>query len=939
MFLGSRISSRYPEITLTIVIFALSAGILGGILFYIDSIGPTVFEDMLEDSPNHMQIRLTQYYYAHPDITIEEIHSTVQEQSDIESTTDVLILEGFYFSDDYREFTYLGIDELFLERYPRAIDMIEGGHTLSNDSCFISADVAEYRGLEIGDNYTMIWFTSNETHYEIVIEQDFIVAGIYHTKLFERYDYQTQTRRTTLDAIITKHAMNESYGVYGYGGYNRVNHEIWVKFDTGSLSLNDPIALQDQFQNIARRLEQNLIPYITVRNYEILFATIGFASWSLVMSLISISFSVPTLTMGYMLISYNSDMQADQRRRDVGIVKTRGASSWQAGFWVLSNAIFTGTIGSFASILLGIGATFISGTVQELLIFDPALLEDFSLLLQWNSIVFVFSFAFVMGLIVSIPNTIQALIMTPKHAHQIISGTDEERNESLGSPAKELIALAIGMYFLLTLVTLIIFQEGSSYILGSVSVLMFPVIGLITIAGGRLLSRPTAKIKSAFLEKIRSVSLASTRKLLSRTVLLYKKSEAKGIMFVGLVFTAGLFSAISANTGSVHLRELFLFDVGSDINAEIKIGQYANASLEENFTDIEGIEKCSGILQVKTHVSYLENNGYDNFIVNRTMTIIGINPTSWEEVAFLKDYFTVESNPVHVINQLQQDNSSVISSFKPVYRYIPTSFGQRTPIYHNNISIHFETPDGGYQHNCEIVDVMARFDEQRQLYGDGLFPGEPDIESFVIVNLAFLHDIMDTDMITNFYIKTNANANHSAIIPDIYEMGPDLFENVDSAILQTNEVIESRMSQAVYGSYTLNILFSFLYLTAGMIVVTLVKIRNYRKEFSILRALGTENSSILKTSLFETFVGLLLSIGIGSVLALTFSSLVIRIPLVYMGSSLQLSWNRLPVLMVFPIDLILILISLALISAVIATVVIMRHYLSKNIAQEIQYSG
>lgn len=941
MFLGSRMRSRYPQVTATIVIFALSAGILGGLLFYMDSIGPTVFDTIIENSPNHMQIRLTSYYYSNPDIPMEDIHSTIRNQENVITTDDVMSLSGYSFNDEgeYYEYIYIGVENEFFSNYPEAVQFESGGHSLTNDSCFLEKSVANSMGLEIGDIFPVTVQMSNQTHWMIPVEANYTITGIFSTSLYLEYNYWSQEYVTGLRAIITQEAMNQTFGEYGYGGYDEINQEIWVKFDTSSLSLLNPFELEDNLLDTARQLEQDLIPYIQIRDFELLWSTYRFISWSSSMVILALAFSVPTLAMGFMLISYNSNMLADERRREVGMIKTRGASSWQTGYWILSNSLVTGSIGSLTSILLGTIAAFLSGSVKQLLIFDFTMLADFQLFLRWESIVVVFLFAFISGLIVSIPTAVKALLMTPTEAHQVIMGQDKFTHEKMGSPLKEMIILAIGLYFLTGLISIVIsgFFIGSS--LSGIAVLLVIVIAIVAISGGRLLSRPASQIKAFILSMINILSLASTKKMLSRTLLLYKKSEATGVLFISLVFTAGLFSAISANTGSVHLQNLFLFEVGSDISAEVKTGEYAPFSLADNISQIEGVESVTAILKSTAFVSYFESSGFGLDLVNRTYPIIGVDAESFLETMFLQDYFTADSSPAESITKIRQDNSLVIASFRPVQYYTGGGPTPRIPVYHNNITLHFDSPNGSVSQRCEIIDVMANYDQATKEYGLTYFPGKPDLESFIIVDLEFFHDILDSDQVTDFFVKTSNYANHTKILPEIYELDQTLFESIESSYLQTQEVLNSRMSQAVFGSYTLNVVFSLLYLSAGMIIVAVIKTRNYRKEFSILRALGTENSSILKTIVLDTMLSIAMALAIGTLLSLAFSFIVINLPLVFMGSRTQMDWTRLPISMFIPLDIVGGIITIAILSTLIAMILTMRYYLSRNITEEIQYAG
>ena len=51
VFLVSRLASRSPQVLATLLMFSLSAGVLGGVLFYMDSTSSSVLDDMTQDIP------------------------------------------------------------------------------------------------------------------------------------------------------------------------------------------------------------------------------------------------------------------------------------------------------------------------------------------------------------------------------------------------------------------------------------------------------------------------------------------------------------------------------------------------------------------------------------------------------------------------------------------------------------------------------------------------------------------------------------------------------------------------------------------------------------------------------------------------------------------------------------------------------------------------
>ena len=225
------------------------------------------------------------------------------------------------------------------------------------------------------------------------------------------------------------------------------------------------------------------------------------------MRAVAIAFSIPTLVMAIMLVYYNSNLLADERRRDVGTLKTRGSSGWQAFRWVLSIALVTGIMGSFGAILTGAISALVSATVREFMSFRLDLLAEFTLLLTSEAVIAVFMFSFLAGLIVALPSAVKALLMTPTEAHSIIEREVLVEAEKMSSPGIDLVALAISGYMLSPLLLAMGYMSMNIYSAMLFAAIVVPLLSIFTVALTRLLSRPTASVKSKVLSRISSKSL------------------------------------------------------------------------------------------------------------------------------------------------------------------------------------------------------------------------------------------------------------------------------------------------------------------------------------------------------------------------------------------------------------------------------------------------
>jgi ABC-type lipoprotein release transport system permease subunit len=629
---------------------------------------------------------------------------------------------------------------------------------------------------------------------------------------------------------------------------------------------------------------------------------------------------------------------ADEQRRDVGTLKTRGASGIQAFNWVLSSAIVTGIVGSIGAIATGVVSALLSGSVRELLVFNLDQLEGFALLLQPVAVAAVFLFSFSVGIIIALPGAVKALIMTPTEAHGVLEGEVLKEAEKMGSPSIDIVAIVVGGWLLIPMIGFAAVSGVSAF--GAV---IIPLFALFLFAFTRIMSRPTARIKSRILSRLRRPSLVVGSRLMSRTVMMFKKSETMGTMFIAMVFCAGFFSSLSATTGDSHMKHLFYFQTGADIIVDVNIElENITIDLVQNITAVEGVSQASPMLQTTGFVQYWEAyyiGAGEN--VNRSITVYGVQPDTWASTAFFLDYFTLANTPSAVIPTLTQwseDNANIITSFKPIDSYIIDSLTQiQTPVFSDLLDLQVFSSDWYNETECTIVDVMTNSLQNswsRQTY----LPGEPDATDFVIIDLNLLHAWTNSSKVTKFYVDLEPSANYTQAMIDIYNIAPNSFANVEAAYESIDAVLESRAAQSIYGAYTLNVIFSLIYLTIGMIIVTTVRVRVLRKQFSVLRALGTESKSMIFAALTDTSIGLFLAALIGGSIGGTLAFLLQNFPLLYMGITTSQLWSRLPVHLIIPWNLVLVIVGVAVAVSLIATYVVLIRTLKLNIAEEIQYT-
>ncbi|NHJ15311.1 MAG: hypothetical protein EAX95_16640, partial [Candidatus Thorarchaeota archaeon] len=328
MFLRSRAKSQAAELVLTLLVFSLASGVLGGVLFYIDSAGPDVLDQMRSNIDVDMEVFFHPEFYAQDDTTLEEVGSIVGDQesvSDVQALTVIDIYDRSESDRNFRRRAIVGVNSGFIDSYSHKITLFPGG-PLNDTSCYVLQNYLDANGLEIGDNYTAVVPVYEGSTLMDRIEHDFIIAGSFDTDLFMHRLTLNADLTSYLYMITTREGLWNNFYNASPGEYNGIQDRMWVSFQTSQLSFGDPSQGAIQLRSVEKRIEQRTLPFASVERFELVSIMYEFSAWATSMRVIAIAFSIPSVIMGVLLVQYNSDLLADQRRKDIGILRTRGAS-------------------------------------------------------------------------------------------------------------------------------------------------------------------------------------------------------------------------------------------------------------------------------------------------------------------------------------------------------------------------------------------------------------------------------------------------------------------------------------------------------------------------------------------------------------------------------------------------------------------------------------
>lgn len=935
MYLLSRLTSRSHQVLVTLLVFSLASGVLGGILFYMDSTSTEVLEEMTEYIPIDMEIQCSKSFYEGSQLTLESIRGIVNEQPMVTSSEIVTTIVGYNSNQPFKSYGYIGVDDSFFNSLSNAVQIQPGALPLNDSLCYLQLDVFEYFNLEIGDSFTAP-ITVHASNYQVLYyNASFVVAGTFVSTIFSSSSQPDAEKSSSLRLITTREGLNSKFGFIGHENSDGIFDRIWTEFDSAFITRNNPNAVESALNDAKKKIEQRILPYAVVSEFKILGVIYGYNSWASTMTVIALAFSIPTIVMGILLVQYNSQLHEDERRRDIGTLVTRGSSGWQSFYWVMSSAFATGLMGSFGAIAAGALAAVFSGGVKEFMVYNPSNAQTFTILLEPIAVAMVFLFSFTLGLIVALPGAIKALLMMPEEAHSIVERQALLGKEKMSNPLWEILAVAFSGYFILPILSLILYGSFSPVAFLLFASIVIIIFGVFIASITRVLSRPISFVKYRVLGNIKKPSLRSSTMLISRYAQMAKSSESVGVMFIALMFTAGLFSSISAATGSTHMRELYSFDTGADLVLNV-VDNYERVTLDliENMTSIDGVLHAGGMLETAAHVSFLQSTPAGVVTMSTPLRVFAVQPVEWMEAAFLLPYFLESKDAIRSFTLLSENQTNVISSFRPS---IADSFGNIR--YHNNLTMNFKGPPtnetfyGNFSFSCNIVDTMSASGSMNTI---NYMPGAADIRDFVIMNITYVHQWLNTSRLTKFYVDIDETMNTTRIIEDLQAIVPGSF-----SVLATSEridnVLSSRTGQSINGVYTLNIVFTLVYLTIGVAIISAVRSRKLQKQLSVLRAFGSHSSSVISSILLDTLLSVSAGCLIGLFVGMFLSSLIIQLPLAFLGLGSDIAWSRLPISLVIPVPAVLGIISVAFVASLIAVAVVTKKNLRSNIADDFRH--
>lgn len=634
-----------------------------------------------------------------------------------------------------------------------------------------------------------------------------------------------------------------------------------VKIDESMFSVDDPEKMSeelDQFINAIAKLGDEMGLEIDGDN-EIEFLLLPFQFSSFFITLFDVLLAAPVVILSLYLLFFGLEMSLEERRREIAIKKVQGADSKQIFAELRSEAILLFIIGSIIGYIMGIiGAWVISSAVGFMRV-QIGTADDFLNFFTLDVTAIQWSVAIVGG-IMTMQTIRQGKAFIESEVTESVQKFEGTKEGFVKRNKIDYILFIIGIAGIIA--SLLEHQFNVDLNLSLLWSILINGLGpfFLWIGGALVGARVTKYIPLRF-ERI-FLALPSLKDInrIIRSGLRRRGDTNRLAIIIVLTLSIATLAAAQGNTEQVHVTRNLEWEIGSDMQVDFGY----NADFSENLTRIDGIDRALS-LDTSAKFRILSDNfeargididaEYDNLINDRS---IGIwHEDSFRDLSPEKALSSLQINPYGIFISNQVGNllgAEVGETLK--LKVLLAVDPNASPFAINDVEIlgfYDHAPGGVIGTNILTSDklilrINALSENKTMTAYDGL-----KLNSSKYLMTTDKGDAISIDEINE--IKRNL----AQIVG--YQSMRSLYQELSSKETQIGNF-------GVSGLLSLNFLVAVTAAIISTFAFSAILMERRRREFAVLRAIGSRKSQIYKLALAENTMMVFTAVVWGSIIGL-----------------------------------------------------------------------
>ncbi|MHA2600795.1 MAG: FtsX-like permease family protein [Candidatus Thorarchaeota archaeon SMTZ1-83] len=557
-----------------------------------------------------------------------------------------------------------------------------------------------------------------------------------------------------------------------------------------------------------------------------------------------VSLAAPIIFMSWYSSTMLSDVSYNLRRREFGLLSTKGLGPKSIKRMLVLEGVIIGLIGGIVGLILG---TLLGHMVVGVAIDNPLLAFTGNPMTS----VFVVAFALILAYWSVRGPAERASKLDPLDALKQYVYIEERREYKRLLPT---IALVLGTYKIVAWILGINMQSvlsgalSTNFLLLIVTAIWTPVDGFLNFAGPilflygltKILLRGSQKFQEGIVQTF-SRFFGAFGRLATRNVKRNPSRNAALVFVVALIVAYGLFSVGGLFSEADRVNRTTLYDVGSDVGAIFPAGTNLTGTIEV----IEGLEGVQAVT-LEYRLTMSSTTG--------SMEIRGIFPENWTEAAFYEESWF--SGP---------SLDEVFQNFTGEKILLSVSVARSLDLRIGNF-ITLRGTSASDVHRMEIVGLVGFVSPFEALLGDiardfGRFAFGGTYPSFVpsdFLNSTGLSEYAEGHIL----VKTFPDVNGTVLEEEIASRYPEV-ESTDSVVSSLKAMEENTFEVGGTRARWVGVVFAVVLAIFGTALVVGLTLREKEYETTLLRVRGFTRSQVLKVLIAEIMVMILFSLILG----------------------------------------------------------------------------
>ena len=724
------------------------------------------------------------------------------------------------------------------------------GSLPSTGTIAVNKYVAAQLGVAVGDKVILSFSKTNYSSfygsYQYVNQQinfTFTVSQVWTPSVNQGIEFSSVVFNVAdLGAILSNETIASSYSIH-------TQYMVWI--DRASvISIGDSAITSERLQTIQNRIQLKMesVGISVTINDQIMQSIQGLMSQLDQYKVTFFALSLPVIVLGVYISMVGVELGMRDRRREIGVLKARGASNRQIYSNMMFESIVLGTFSGVVGMILGVvvSRTLLNATVSYMGAYGNAQLTDISFGIDTVAIsIFIGIALMVISSYRPIKKSIRTDVAEALH-YYVPSESKREYDARWDVACLALVTLAIASVVFVDLKQAL--QYSSSFftqmiivVLLALGVAIVPLMPLLlSVSLVRLITRGPKKLYARF-SRLMKPWTKQLHYIVERNVERNPKRASNLTMIIALALALGLFTSMTMESELAYEMEQTKLWLGSDVYVDSQYnGEHLNVSKLNDLGKINGVRDfCIG---------YSFRNG----------NLLAVDAKSYSDVANPPDYCFIGKSASDSLNELKENGTALVSQDEVKYQGVAVG---------DNMAYSF------YYYPSSNSSSMIEYNVSLRVIGEFItLPGYQQLCD-VLVNLSVLTGIPNQQQVMSgslqgvrALIKMNDGADQKAAA----QQGEAIFNAAGirgTSSIYLDSALESLKHSPSYGAlagfFNSEYIISIITMSAGVAIIISITVTDRRQELACIIARGSSASQMRKMLMGESISLMTLGVGIG----------------------------------------------------------------------------